>query len=73
MSALDWAVLLFLGLIFGASMLFINIAVKEISPAALVLLRVILGAIILGVICYGKAIPSGLSSTTGKAFFFWEF
>ncbi len=40
MGALDWSVLLFLGLIWGSSFLFANIAVKEIPPATLVFLRV---------------------------------
>lgn len=40
MNALEWGILLFLGLIWGSSFLFANIAVREIPPVTLVLLRV---------------------------------
>ena len=47
MSALEWGALISLGLTFGASMLFINIAVKEVPPATLILVRVVLGGAVL--------------------------
>lgn len=50
MTGKDWAVLLLLGLIWGSSFLFANIAVKEIPPFTLVLLRVGLASIALCVV-----------------------
>lgn len=44
MSAADWALLLFLGTIWGGSFFFARVAVAEIPPLTLVLLRVALAA-----------------------------
>jgi drug/metabolite transporter (DMT)-like permease len=46
-SARDWALLLFLGLIWGSSFLFANIAVREIPPVTVVTLRVAIASIAL--------------------------
>jgi drug/metabolite transporter (DMT)-like permease len=50
MSARDWALLLFLGLIWGSSFLFANIAVREMPPLTLVFLRVGIAALALCVV-----------------------
>jgi drug/metabolite transporter (DMT)-like permease len=62
MNARDWAMLLFLGLIWGSSFLFANIAVKEIPPLTLVLLRVFIASLAL-------CIVMGLQGHSFKPFF----
>lgn len=49
-SARDWGLLLFLGLIWGSSFLFANIAVREIPPLTLILLRVGIASIALWIV-----------------------
>ena len=47
MSERDWGILLALSVLWGGSFFFIDLAVEEISPFTLVLLRVALAAAIL--------------------------
>jgi drug/metabolite transporter (DMT)-like permease len=44
MGAREWAILLFLSVLWGGSFFFIDVAVESVAPFTLVLLRVLLGA-----------------------------
>lgn len=57
----DYAMLLFLGLVWGSSFLFIGVAVKTIPPLTLTALRCLIGALVLlaAVRVMGHAIPRG--------------
>jgi drug/metabolite transporter (DMT)-like permease len=61
MSASDWGFLILLSLLWGGSFLFGRVAVMEIPPLTLVLLRVGLAALTLLVVIkvMGQALPSG--------------
>lgn len=56
MTALEWALLLLLSLLWGGSFFFIGVAVKEIPPLTLVTLRVALAALMLLLILHGLGI-----------------
>ena len=62
MSTAAWLLLLLLGAIWGASFIFSKIAVTQITPLTLVLLRVALAALTLHVICLinGVRLPRSL-------------
>jgi drug/metabolite transporter (DMT)-like permease len=64
MSTLAWALLLFLAFIWGGSFVFAKVAVAEIPPFTLVLLRVGLAATTLWVVCLatGVAMPRALKN-----------
>ncbi|MFN3226962.1 MAG: DMT family transporter [Hyphomicrobiales bacterium] len=64
MSTLAWALLLFLAFIWGGSFVFAKVAVVEIPPFTLVLLRVGLAATTLWVVCLatGVAMPRALKN-----------
>jgi drug/metabolite transporter (DMT)-like permease len=64
MSTLAWALLLFLAFIWGGSFVFAKVAVAEIPPFTLVLLRVGLAASTLWVVCLatGVAMPRALKN-----------
>jgi drug/metabolite transporter (DMT)-like permease len=64
MSTAAWLLLMLLGAIWGASFIFSKIAVTQITPLTLVLLRVALAAVTLHVICLikGVRLPSRLSA-----------
>jgi drug/metabolite transporter (DMT)-like permease len=64
MSTLAWALLLFLAFIWGGSFVFAKVAVAEIPPFTLVLLRVGLAAATLWIVCLatGVAMPRTLAA-----------
>lgn len=64
MSSLAWALLVFLAFIWGGSFVFAKIAVAEIPPFTLVLLRVSLAAATLWLVCLvtGVAMPRAWTS-----------
>ncbi|MEM6711741.1 MAG: DMT family transporter [Pseudomonadota bacterium] len=64
MSTLAWALLLFLAFIWGGSFVLAKIAVAEIPPFTLVLLRVSLAAATLWIVCLatGVAMPRSLAA-----------
>lgn len=64
MSTLAWALLLFLAFIWGGSFVFAKVAVAEIPPFTLVLLRVGLAASTLWIVCLvtGVAMPRTLGA-----------
>lgn len=61
MSPLEWGMLLALSLLWGGSFFFTGVAVKELPPFTIVMLRVGLAALILGVAmrATGFAMPTG--------------
>ncbi len=72
MSGLDWAKLIALGAIWGGSFFFAGIAVTEIHPLTLVLLRVAIAAAALQV--YGSASAAHRSAPPcpiGRASWCW--
>jgi drug/metabolite transporter (DMT)-like permease len=60
MTSLDWALLLSLSVLWGGSFFFVGIAVKELPPLTIVLLRVALAAIALHavVLVMGERLPA---------------
>ena len=50
MDATDWAQLLLLGALWGASFLFLRIATPEFGPVPIIFVRVGVAAVLLGVI-----------------------
>jgi drug/metabolite transporter (DMT)-like permease len=60
MSGRDWAILLFLSVLWGGSFFFIEIAVRDVAPLTLVLIRVALAAAALWLFLWAKRAPLGL-------------
>lgn len=69
MSARDWGMLLVLGVIWGGSFFFAAIAVREIEPLVLVLLRVAIAAAALWVYVLARRIPLAPALPLAGAFF----
>lgn len=69
MSARDWGTLLVLGVIWGGSFFFAAIAVREIEPLVLVLLRVAIAAAALWVYVLARRIPLAPALPLAGAFF----
>lgn len=69
MAALEWAMLIALSVLWGGSFLFVGIAVKELPPFTIVLLRVGIAAAMLHLVLrvFGIALPRGLAAW--RAFF----
>ena len=69
MTALEWAMLLLLALVWGGSFFFVGVAVKQLPPLTIVALRVALAAAILWLAApaLGVAMPKGRAAMT--AFF----
>ncbi|MFN3172556.1 MAG: DMT family transporter [Hyphomicrobiales bacterium] len=69
MSTLAWALLLFLAFIWGGSFVFAKVAVAEVPPFTLVLLRVGLAAAVLWIVCLvsGVAMPRTLGAWAAYA------
>src|SRR2546423_15271024 len=59
-----WSLLLFLGALWGASYLFIKIALDDLSPAMVVFVRTALGALVLAPVAARRG---GLSRLAGVA------
>lgn len=59
----DWSLLIFLSILWGGSFFFTGVAVKEVPPLTIVLVRVGLAALILLPVfwAYGHALPRGLT------------
>jgi drug/metabolite transporter (DMT)-like permease len=66
MSGRDWAILLFLSVLWGGSFFFIEIAIETVAPLSLVLIRVALAAAMLWVFLLAKrdrlAMPPGAAT-----------
>ncbi len=64
MGQLDWVLLLILSLLWGGSFLFVGIAVRELPPFTIVLLRVAIAALALNIVlrARGIALPSDWAS-----------
>ncbi len=69
MNAREWAMLVFLSLLWGGSFFFVGIAVKELPPLTIVMLRVSIAALALLTVC--KVMGYRLPKTPGviRAFF----
>jgi drug/metabolite transporter (DMT)-like permease len=61
MSGRDWGILLFLSVLWGGSFFFLAVALKELPPITIMLLRVAIGALPLLIFLYarGERLPSG--------------
>ncbi|MDJ0931936.1 DMT family transporter [Breoghania sp.] len=66
MSPATWAMLIFLSILWGGSFFFTKVAVAEIAPMEIVLLRVLIAAIVLHAVLRlkGPAFPTTLSTFT---------
>jgi drug/metabolite transporter (DMT)-like permease len=69
MTSLDWALLLSLSVLWGGSFFFVGIAVKELPPLTIVLLRVALAAIALHVVVLVMGVRLPATRETWRAFF----
>src|SRR5687768_17637307 len=69
MSGRDWAVLLFLSVLWGGSFFFVEIAVRDVAPMTLVLIRVALAAAALWLFLWARGAPPALPRGAVGAFF----
>ena len=70
LSLADWGLLLMAAVLVGSTFLFINIAVKEISPIVIAALRAMISALICWIVmrAYGARLPS---TRKGWVALFW--
>lgn len=69
MNALDWCQLLFLSLLWGASFFYVAIALKELPPFTIVLLRVAIAAMILHLVVRVAGVRFPWDGKSWRAFF----
>ena len=69
MSLIDWCLLLFLSLLWGASFFYVAIALKELPPFTIVLLRVAIAALTLHFVLRVAGIPFPRDGKSWGAFF----
>ena len=69
MSGRDWAILLALSVLWGGSFFFIEIAVRDVAPLTLVLIRVVLAAAALWLFLWARGSPLALPRGAIAAFF----
>ncbi len=65
MTRRQWGLLLFLAALWGASYLFIKVALAEVSPAGIVFVRTTLAALLLAPVALVRGAFSGLGRSTG--------
>lgn len=69
MNMMDWVLLIALSIVWGGSFLFVGIAVKELPPFTIVLLRVALAAAILHLVLRAMSIRMPWDGASWRAFF----
>src|SRR5687768_14615919 len=69
MTRLEWALLLFLSILWGGSFFFVGVAVRDVPPLTLVFLRVSLAAVLLLVIVRAMGLQMPRTRAAWFAFF----
>jgi len=69
MSLTDWCLLLFLSLLWGASFFYVAVALKELPPFTIVLLRVAIAALTLYIVLRVMGVPFPRDGKSWGAFF----